>query len=133
MGVYSGLRRRHIHEGARLQLSNSVSRPKQGQAVRQSSFANIDTYDERQRRQADGLRGFAVNDGRCFLSDATLRQPYSNIRQVAAAIRGVPRTGNIESFSPDIVIRSNRFEELPDWMGRMQVYRAEPKARQRVT
>lgn len=125
MVMYTGLRRTHVHEGAHIPLGGYMGKPKRLLTDRVSAFASTDTYEERQKRQADGLREFTNQNERLFLSDATLRHPYGNITQVAQAMR----TG--EEQGP-VMVRSNRYENLPDWMARLQTIHSNPITRQRL-
>ena len=93
---------------------------------RSSSYADVDTYAERQQRQADGLRGFADDEDRRFVSDATLTRPYSNRSQIANAMRS-------GGDSRPMMIQSNRYDELPDWMGKVRSFPSDPTARQRLS
>ena len=125
MGVYGGLRRKHLHVGARMDLGGLVTRPRRINTERVSVFASTDTYEERQKRQADGLREFTNEDGRLFISDATLSNPYGNLSQVGHAIQGSRSSG-------PVMIRNNRYDTLPDWMGKLQSLNADPLTRQRL-
>ena len=55
---------------------------------------------------------------------------------MANAVRGSGGArGSVEAFVPTdakLVLRNNRFEELPEWMGRIPASKTEPTARQRV-
>ena len=76
----------------------------------------LPTYDDQQRQLATGLRAFADNDRRRFVSDATLAFPYGARSQMGAAMR---RPG-VEGFGEQAqIIRHTRFEEPPDWMNRL--------------
>ena len=132
MGVYTGIRRQHVSMASQLAL-NQLSTTNPIQPSRSSSYADVDTYAERQQRQADGLRAFTADDKRHFLSDATLARPYSNRSQIANAMRS-HSGGMVESFDDPrmMMIQSNRYDELPEWMGRVRSFPSDPTARQRL-
>ena len=127
MVVYTGVRRRTGHYGANLALDKVVSKPKQTNIKRMSSYASTITRDQQQQFQAEGLRSFTDNANRHFVSDATLVRPYGNLAQVGAAMRGNKGTPN-----NNVMIRKNNYEELPEWMGRIQTLHSTPMARQRM-
>lgn len=134
MGVYAGIRRAHVHNGSQLPFRYNGCQPKRDHIPRQSRFASIETDSERRLLQTEEMRAFTDDPRRRFVSDATLTVPHSSLRQVARAIHGP--SASVEPYQtamhPRGMVHSNRFEELPEWMGRMQTLRAEPTARQRV-
>ena len=134
MGIYAGLKRRHVAPGSR--GGDGLPPSKRAQYRRVSAFASTDTHDERVRRQMDGWRQFTDNTDRKFVADATLRVPYGNLTQVAGAMRSGSQQPETEGFTDltaqPVMVRSNRYEVLPDWMSRMQVFRSDPVTKQRL-
>ena len=134
MGIYAGLKRRHVAPGSR--GGDGLPPSKRAQYQRVSAFASTDTHDERVRRQMDGWRQFTDNTDRKFVADATLRVPYGNLTQVAGAMRNGSQQPETEGFTDltaqPVMVRSNRYEVLPDWMSRMQVFRSDPVTKQRL-
>ena len=130
MGIYAGVKRRHVAPGA---MGTDGVPPSKRPQSRLSAFASTDTRDERVRRQMDGWRQFTDNVDRKFVADATLRVPYGNLTQVASAMRGQQGwEGFTETVPEPVMVRSNRYEVLPEWMSRMQVFRSDPVTKQRL-